>query len=243
MTHDEFEVLWLDALRVDADDTVNLLGNPRTHERERRTCAAFLRCAGIEFTPDQVIASTTEPPDVLFGLVLFGLVLFGLVLFGLVLFGLVLFGLARFEIAIVLPQQRKMQDEWAATAKRRARAQNIKDLIEPYHPPETLTRQQVVDLIMPMADKKARKYSARGVPCAELDLLLYVNQNLALNAGSPNPPCTALVCQGWRSVSLLIPPHSYVVLADNAAPEFIFRSAEKPTAAWTRPGQIGMFDI
>lgn len=57
MTHDEFEVLWLDALRADADDTINLLGNPRKQERERRTCAAFLRCAGIAFEPDEVIAA------------------------------------------------------------------------------------------------------------------------------------------------------------------------------------------
>lgn len=92
MTLDEFEALWLDALRAEADDIINLLANPRKQERERRTCAAFLRCAGIAFEPNQVTASTTEPPDVLFGR-------------------------ARFEIAIVLPQQRRMKDEWRNTAE------------------------------------------------------------------------------------------------------------------------------
>ena len=218
MTHDEFEVLWLEALRAEADDTINLLANPRKQERERLTCAAFLRCAGIAFEPNQVTASTTEPPDVLFGR-------------------------ARFEIAIVLPQQRRMNDEWRDTAERRAEAQNIEDLIEPYHPHEALTRQELIDLISPHAAAKQRKYSARGVSCADLDLLLYVNQNVTLNVETPNPNCEVLVHQGWRSVSLLIPPHSYVVLAANTAPEFISGSVEKPTAAWTRPGLCGLFDI
>jgi Putative endonuclease, protein of unknown function (DUF1780) len=218
VTHGEFEALWLDALRADADDTIDLLRNRRKQERERRTCAAFLRCAGIAFEPDKLIGSTTEPPDVLFGP-------------------------ARFEVAIVLPRQRLMNDEWKDTARRRAEAQNIQDLIEPFHPPEDLTRQEVIDLISPHAETKKQKYRARRVSTADLDLLLYVNQNVALNVETPSPNCEALVRQGWRSVSLIIPPHSYVVLADNTAPEFISGSVEKPTAGWNRPGLCGLFDI
>lgn len=66
MTHEEFEALWLESLSDQAADTVDLLGNARKQEREKRTCAAFLRCAGINFNADLIISSTTEPPDVLF---------------------------------------------------------------------------------------------------------------------------------------------------------------------------------
>ena len=217
MTRDEYEARWLEALREDADDTVDLLSSERQGETERRTCAAFLRCAGIEFEPAQLISSKTEPPDVLFGL-------------------------ARFEIALVLPT-RKMHEEWKAIARRRREAKTISDLLEPYRAPETLTRQQVIDLVMPMADKKARRYCARGVSCADLDLLLYVNQSVVMDVNSPGPSYDLLVQQGWRSLSILIPPHSYVVFAGDKAPACIFGHVAKPTAAWTAHGLAGLFDI
>ena len=213
MTHDEEEALWLGALRADSDDTVDLLSSRRKQERERRTCAAFLRCAGIEFEPGQVIASNTEPPDVLFES-------------------------ARFEIAIVMPQ-RKMHGEWKATARRRAEAQEINELIEPYYPPERLGRQQLIELILPTANSKVQKYGANGT--RDLDLLLYINQNVVLDVKSPNPRCDEFAAQGWRSVSVLVPPHSYVAFARATSPEFIFRKLGKPSAAWTRPD--GLFDI
>jgi hypothetical protein len=213
VTHDEYEAQWLDALRADAEDTVDLLGNRRKQERERRTCAAFLRCAGIAFRPCDVIASVTEPPDVIFDQ-------------------------ARFEIAIVMPP-REMHGEWKATARRRAEAQGINELIEPYHPPENLSRQQLIELIVPTASRKAQKYGATGT--RELDLLLYVNRNAVLDVASPDPRCDELAAQGWRSVSILIPPHSYVALARETSPEFICRLLGTPSAAWTRPH--GLFDI
>lgn len=217
MTHAEYEALWLNALREEAEDTVNMLSNPRKPERERRTAAAFLRCAGVAFEPNEVISSRTEPPDVLFRS-------------------------ARFEIALV-QEERRMHEEWRDTARRRAQALSIVELIEPYHAPESLTRQRVADLIIPTAERKAQRYCARRVPCADLDLLLYVNRNASLIVDSPRTTSDALVHHGWRSVSVLLPPHSYVVLADSSAPDFIVESVEKPTAAWTCPGLAGLFDI
>ena len=217
MTHAEYEALWLDALREEADDTVNLLSNPRKQERERRTAAAFLRCAGIAFGGDEVISSRTDPPDIVFRS-------------------------ARFEIGLV-QNERRVHDEWKETAKRRAQAKSIGELIEPYYAPGTLTRQQVVDLITPTAERKAHNYSARHVPCGDLDMLLYVNRNDLLNVDSPRVTCDALVNHGWRSVSILIPPHSYVVLAQTTAPDFISERVEAPTDSWARPGLVGLFDI
>ncbi len=213
MRHDEYEALWLDALRAEAEDTVDLLSSRRKQERERRTCAAFLRCAGMAFEPGQVVASMTEPPDVIFDQ-------------------------AHFEIEIVMPQ-RKMHGEWKATVRRRAEALGISELIEPYHPPENLSRQQLIDLIVPIANSKAQRYGANGT--RELDLLLDVNRNAVLDVDSANPRSDELTTQGWRSVSILIPPHSYVALARETSPEFIRRQVGEPSAAWTRPE--GLFDI
>ena len=71
----------------------------------------LLRCAGMAFEPGQVVASMTEPPDVIFDQ-------------------------AHFEIEIVMPQ-RKMHGEWKATVRRRAEALGISELIKPCRLPKT----------------------------------------------------------------------------------------------------------
>jgi Putative endonuclease, protein of unknown function (DUF1780) len=218
VTNEELKALWLDDLREQAADTVGLLSNPRKQERERRTCAAFLRCAGISFTEDGVQASSVEPPDVCFES-------------------------ARFEITMNVDHE--MHREWKERNKRRAEASGIEELLEPYHPPAILSRQQVADLIVEISKKKARKYSARGPLCATLDLLVYINQNVGMNVDSPTPTCDVLLSHGWRSVSILIPPYSYVVLAASGAPGFLLEQVEKPRAAWSsgQLGLSGLFDI
>jgi hypothetical protein len=56
-----------EAIRENALDTVDFLGNARKVERERSVCAAFLRCAGVDFSSDQLLRSAVELPDVTFG--------------------------------------------------------------------------------------------------------------------------------------------------------------------------------
>lgn len=113
--------------------------------------------------------------------------------------------------------------------------------MEPYRPPEALTRGQVVDLITPASDAKAQHYSRRGAPCYNLDLLVYVNRNAVLETGSPQPTIDVLLGHRWRSVSALIPPHSYVVHAADDAPLFLRQLAGEPRAEW--PKLFGLFDI
>ena len=141
MTHKEFQALCLESLRDEAADTVDLLSSARKQERERRTCAAFLRCAGIDFTTDQIVSSATEPPDVVFNQTLF-------------------------EITIVLAPGRKIHAEWRSTTARRTSTQRIGDLIEPYAPPEVLTRESIVHLIAPASKVKSERYTARNMGCS-----------------------------------------------------------------------------
>jgi Putative endonuclease, protein of unknown function (DUF1780) len=57
---------YIGRLADQADDTVDLLSSARKGERERRTCAAFLRCLGINFSSSQIRLSKNEPPNVIF---------------------------------------------------------------------------------------------------------------------------------------------------------------------------------
>jgi Putative endonuclease, protein of unknown function (DUF1780) len=216
MTHDEFEALWLESLRDEAADTVDLLSSARKQERERRTCAAFLRCAGVDFTADQIVSSTTEPPDVVFSHALF-------------------------EITMVLPPGRRMHAEWRTTNARRTSAQRIGDLIEPYAPPEVLTRETLVHLIALASGDKSVRYSARNIRCGDYDLLAYVNQNAVLQPESPNPNIDAILRHGWRSLSVLLPPFSYVIFATHEAPHWLRDIAGAPKAAFPNAG--GLFDL
>jgi Putative endonuclease, protein of unknown function (DUF1780) len=57
---------YLKELLDDVKQTCHLLSSEMKPERERMVCRAFLRCAGIPFTEEEIIASKVEPPDVLF---------------------------------------------------------------------------------------------------------------------------------------------------------------------------------
>ena len=215
MKDEEIET-WLCDLREQAADTVDLLNNQRKQEREKKTCASFLRCAGVPFTFDQIQASDVEPPDVCFGA-------------------------ARLEITLSVSHQ--MHREWKERLKHRAGATKIEELMEPYRPPEGLSRQQTVDLAIAEATKKEPKYNARGSLCEMLDLLVYINGNVELNVGTPAPNVDVLAGQGWRSVSILIPPYSYVVLAKAGAPDFLLERVGEPRADWPNRHQIGLWEI
>ena len=218
MTNDEYEVTWIENLRAQAEDTVDLLGNARRKELERRTCAAFLRCAGISFETGDLVVSEDEPPDVLFRS-------------------------ARFEVTALYDKGRTMHQDWKEALKRRSKARKIEDLFDPYHPPETKNRQAVVDSVIEASQKKVDKYIARGRPRSDLDLLVYVNQNVLMDGTTPKPACNALTDHGWRSVSILIPPQSYVVLAGGEAPSFLVDKLDVVTASWPNPSAIGLFEI
>jgi hypothetical protein len=216
MTDEEFEVLWLESLREEAADTIDLLSNARKQERERRTCAAFLRCAGVNFTVDQILSSATEPPDVVFGQALF-------------------------EVTIVLPPGRRMHAEWRATAVHREDARQIDDLIEPYARPEVLSREALVHLVTPASSDKSERYSARNVSCSNYDLLVYANRKAVLQPESRNPNIDAVLRHGWRSLSVLLPPYGYVIYAAPEAPQCLRDIAGVPKAE--TPTTYGLFDL
>jgi hypothetical protein len=214
MTPDEI----LAALRQNARDTAALLGNDRKAERERSVCAAFLRCAGIDFRADQLVSSETEPPDVLFGD-------------------------ARFEVTIVLPPGRRMHADWKRRLRDYVAAKSLAELIEPYVPPRTITLEELLGQVMPAASQKGRRNAKSGVHCDELDLLGYVNDAIILDPASPLPDPALLAAQGWRSVSVLVPPHAWTVSAGPSAPQFLRDLGNRPVASHNEPLGASLFEL
>ena len=186
---------YLERLVLDAQDTIYFLSSERKPERERRTCAAFLRCLGINFTPKEIVSVKTDPPDVTFRS-------------------------AHFEVVEVLDEGRKRHDEWKSEHQRRLTAEGLDDLVEPYRPPEPTPFADILNLIINALAKKSARYGE--TVCLELDALVYVNLlSNVLDPKSPIPNSDELPVQGWRSVSMIMPLYSHVFLARESAPQIL----------------------
>jgi hypothetical protein len=66
MNMDRDEAEYLRKLQEHVAETRRLFSNTMKPERERMVCRAFLRCVGIKFCDQEIIASDTEPVDVVF---------------------------------------------------------------------------------------------------------------------------------------------------------------------------------
>ena len=189
------ERLYLKRLIAQADEAISFLSGARKPERERSTCTAFLRCLGITFSADEIVSFKADPPDVIFRN-------------------------ARFEVVEILDEDRRRHDEWKVKRDRRARAKRLGDLLEPFIPSEALPYASLLDRINATLGKKSRHYGPNE--CANFDALVYVDlQNKTLDPASQVPSFDNLVAQGWRSVSMLIPPYSHVLHAGESAPELL----------------------
>lgn len=196
-------------------DTVEMLSSPRKSERERRVVAAFLRCLGVDFRPDELIASESDPPDVIFRD-------------------------ACFEVMILLDKGRKMHADWKRKANQRDRARSLRDLFEPYHPSVPIPFREVVSLATAELVQKASHYGLKT--CSQLDALVYINllgKHLSPPFGTYVPE--GLQAQGWRSVCFLLAPYSHVLSVTARAPVFLRRYEGKTSQKCQDPDM--MFDL
>jgi len=192
MERDEAE--YMRKLQEHVAETRRLFSNKMKPERERMVCRAFLRCLGTKFCDEEIIASDTEPIDVLFRS-------------------------AKFQIRELMEPDRKRGDGLKELQEKVQNARSIEDMMTPYSPPVALTFQGLVSELTKALHEKAVKY---GTGCRDLDALVYVNlENRYLDAKSAIPALTRLTSHGWRSISVLFPPYSVVPFADSTAPSFI----------------------
>lgn len=183
---------YIQLLAKEAHDTIDMLSPHRRCEREIRTCAAFLRCLGVQFSLDELAAPESDPPDVIFRD-------------------------ARFEVMILLDPQRTMHSDWKDTANQRDGAKNLSDLEKPYSPSAPISMQNISDCITVALAQKASHYGSRT--CSELDALVYVNlQRYHIYPVSLVAIPAELRVHGWRSVCFVSPPYSYVFFG---LPEFL----------------------
>ena len=198
-----------------AHDTVDMLSSHRKGERERRAVAAFLRCLGVDFSPDELVTPESDPPDVIFRD-------------------------ARFEVMIMLDEGRKMHADWKKKAIQRDSAQSIDDLIESYHPSVPIPFRDVVSLVIAELGQKASHYGTNT--CSELDALLSINllgRHLYPLSEAQVPE--ELRAQGWRSVCFLVAPYSHVLSVTPKAPGFL-RKYEGSTRQECQNPDV-MFDL
>ena len=172
-----------------------MLSSHRKGERERRAVAAFLRCLGMNFSPEELVAPECDPPDVMFRD-------------------------ARLEVMIMLDEGRKMHADWKKKAGQRDSAQSLEELGESYHPSIPVPFQGVVSLVVAELEQKASHYGTNT--CAQLDALLYVNllgKHLYPLSKAHVPE--ELRAQGWGSVCFLVAPYSHVLAVTPESPEFL----------------------
>jgi hypothetical protein len=183
---------FLRRLADEAEDTARLLSNARKRERERRVCAAFLRCAGVLFSSSDLTCPKDDPPDVCFGT-------------------------AAFEVKILLGG-RKIHGEWNAIARSRRNARCVDQVLEPAVQPQPFSFFDLLQLVVDELNKLTYDPRTR----ATLDILLYVNlKGRFLDSQSPVPNTAAIEQMGFRSVCVLIPPYAIVVTASAPAPAFL----------------------
>lgn len=188
------EEKFLRGLAVEAEATVHLLSAPGKCEKERRTCAAFLRCAGVPFSASDLKCSKDEPPDVCFER-------------------------AAFEVKMLLAG-RQIDREWKAIAKKRRNAQCIDEVLESADQPQPFSFADLLQMVVDALNPNKVKYDpqTRGA----LDILLYVNvKGRFLYDQSPLPHTTTIDQMGFRSVSVVLPPYAWVVAARASAPAFL----------------------
>lgn len=203
---------YLEALVIDAEDSVSFFSNDRKTERERAVCAAFLRCIGIEFGVDELTSGPHEPIDVAFCD-------------------------AQFQVAEMLDAGRERHRELSAELSVRRRAVTVEETMKLHAAPRRVTRTPLLSAVSQALMSKEEKY-ARLYPTAHgtIDALVYVNLNAYLDRGSDDNHDAEATSNYWRSLSILFPPYAEVVAASGTAPGFIQERRGKVLSMWHRPG-------
>lgn len=208
---------YLANLRRHASATRDLFSNAKKPERERMVVRAFLRCVGVQFSDDEIKASSNEPVDVVFRA-------------------------ARFQIMEILGD-RKRGLAWREREDRYKNAKQTSDVLEPWTSSEPMSFGEVSQMIAESLAKKASHYGFSN--CSKLDALVNVDLSgrhlWPLESHLQSEVSEALSQQGWRSVSMLFLPYGIVLAAKPDAPDFLKDNAGVVLNEW--PFTDGWFDV
>lgn len=186
---------YIDDLVTHSEETLALWSNEEKQKRERMVGAAFLRCLGITFSSNDIESPQDDPPDIIYKE-------------------------ACFEIRELLDVSRRRGDESKERYETLKNATSFEDILFPYVLPTPISYREIFQLITTALSKKAFRYRKQG--CSDLDALVCVHlKNRFLNPATDITNFDLLITQGWRSVSFVMPPYSYVIFAKDAAPDFL----------------------
>jgi len=209
------EKAYLEDLITHTADSITFFSNSMKPERERSVCAAFLRCLGVDFSANKIVAEKNDPPDVIFGQ-------------------------ANFEIRELYEVGRKRHDEYRERLKELKQAKSIDDTLISIEWPNPIFYSLIFSGIESALMSKAEKYGSEK--CSSLDALVYVSfPQKFLDIKSKIPHFSKIEAQGWRSVSFVTPPYSHVVYCKEGAPEFLTRFEGKTYMEWKEAD--GFFEI
>jgi hypothetical protein len=202
---------YIEQLLTNAEEAVHFFSNAGKAERERLSCAMFLRALGQPFSVDELIWVPVgqDPPDVKFRD-------------------------AHFEVCELIDKGRRRYDEVKARRQRYEQANTVDDvLVDPCHS-RSMSYEEVYTHLLAELAVKAAHYGVKG--CATLDALVCIQLlNRFLLPAPPVPDYTELSRQGWRSVSFVMPMYSHVVYATDAAPAFLQEHAGQTRREWEDP--------
>lgn len=213
----ESEQEYIAELQRHALETRELLSNAKKPERERMVVCAFLRCVGVQFSVEEIKASSNEPVDVVFRA-------------------------AQFQITEILGD-RKRGLVWREREDRYKTAKQLSDLLEPSGSPEPISFGEVSPMIAESLAKKAAHYGVKI--CSKLDILVSVDLSgrylWPLELRHDAEVFGALSRQCWRSVSILFVPYGLVLTAKPDAPDFLKDNTGAILNKW--PDPYGWFDV
>ena len=200
-------------LIVETEEAIKFFSNEKKPDLERSTCAAFLRCHGIDVNVEEIESYSDEPPDVIYKE-------------------------ARFEIKELLDDDRRRHDEYKKKLERLKKAKKLSDLSQPYTP-TFVTIRDIAKRSCTLLEKHSKRYDKALI--SSLDILIYFNlMDYYLDEEFVEPDITDLKAQGWRSVSMVSGSSAFVFCAQDSAPDFLLKNVgdlKQPSNI------MGLFDL
>lgn len=198
----------------DTEELIRFFSSQKKPDRERATCAAFLRCLGIEFKVTDLVCVKADPPDICFDA-------------------------ANFEIKEYLDDDRRRHDEYKKLLEKLKASKKLSDLIELYRPPQSLSINEAAERVDNFIADYARSYGQKL--CSTLDMLVYFNLNgYYLDDKDVSTDVSIMINQGWRSVSIISNSMAFVFFASESAPIFLRNAVGKVKCEWKGSG---LFDL
>jgi hypothetical protein len=176
------------------EEDIRFFDSTNKEEREIWVVNEFLTNIGEEFYPDEIKASDSEPPDVVFHD-------------------------AMFEVKEILDPGRRRHQELKRDLETAKNATSMQDLMEQYSPRD-ITWSEIYELVYVGCEKYSKKYSSDAK--SQLDILFYVNlQDARAYIQRDLPSQRNLENFGFRSVSFISGLLGGILMVREDAPGFL----------------------